>query len=76
MHGLFHGSFPGDVEIEAGHLAGVESHHVIGVRDATAGGKPAHGALNVLPVIIYTHVYTLIGIRGRKRATPFPFYII
>lgn len=43
-------------------MAGVESHHMIGVRDATAGGKPAHGALNVLPVIIYTDVYTLIAI--------------
>lgn len=49
VHGFLHGAFPRYVQIEAGHLTGMEPHHVVSVGYTTAGGKPTHGALNVFP---------------------------
>lgn len=63
MHGFLHGAFPGDVQIEAGHLTGVEPHHVVSVSYTTAGGEPTHGALNVFPgKLTHCNVYMKIEI--------------
>lgn len=59
VHGFLHGAFPGYVQIEACHLARVESHHVISVRDATTSGESTHGALNVFPEMVRCSHYSL-----------------
>lgn len=63
VHGFLHGALPGDVQIEAGHLTGVETHHVVSVSYTTAGGEPTHGALNVFPgKLTHCNVYMKIEI--------------
>lgn len=65
VHGFLHGALPGDVQIEAGHLTGVESHHVVSIGYTTAGGKPTHGALNVFPgKLTHCNVYMKIEINN------------